>query len=66
MRQDTVNTAEHSARYDLCFQLVLLYASRFLTYPPVLFSVALPAHSGPRLLIQFRNNFSQTVGLLDE
>jgi hypothetical protein len=26
--------------------------------------MALPAHSGSRPLIQFRNNFSQTVGLL--
>jgi hypothetical protein len=30
----------------------------------VLFSMALPAHSGPRPLIQFRNHFSQMVGLL--
>jgi hypothetical protein len=29
-----------------------------------IFSMALPAHSGPRLLIQFRNQFSQTLGLL--
>jgi hypothetical protein len=28
------------------------------------FSMALPAHSGPWPLIQFRNYFSQTVGLL--
>jgi hypothetical protein len=28
------------------------------------FSIALAAHSGPRPLIQFRNNFSHTVGLL--
>jgi hypothetical protein len=28
------------------------------------FPMALPAHSGPRPLIQFRNHFSQTVGLL--
>jgi hypothetical protein len=28
------------------------------------FSLALPAHSGPWPLIQFRNHFSQTVGLL--
>jgi hypothetical protein len=28
------------------------------------FSVALPAHSGPRPLLQFRNHFSQSVGLL--
>jgi hypothetical protein len=28
------------------------------------FSIALPAHSGPRPLIQFRNHFSQAVGLL--
>jgi hypothetical protein len=26
--------------------------------------MALPAHSGPRPFIQFRNHFSQTVGLL--
>jgi hypothetical protein len=30
----------------------------------ILFSMALPAHSGPWPLIQVRNNFSQTVGLL--
>jgi hypothetical protein len=29
-----------------------------------IFSMALPAHSGPRPLIQFRNHFLQTVGLL--
>jgi hypothetical protein len=28
------------------------------------FSMALPAHSGPWPLIQFRNHFSQTTGLL--
>jgi hypothetical protein len=28
------------------------------------FTMALPAYSGPRPLIQFRNHFSQTVGLL--
>jgi hypothetical protein len=28
------------------------------------FTMALPAHSGPRPLIQFRNHFSQTAGLL--
>jgi hypothetical protein len=30
----------------------------------VFVSMALPAHSGPRPLIQFRNHFSQTEGLL--
>jgi hypothetical protein len=30
----------------------------------IFFSMALVAHSGPRPLIQFRNHFSQTVGLL--
>jgi hypothetical protein len=30
----------------------------------IFFSMALRAHSGPRPLIQFRNHFSQTVGLL--
>jgi hypothetical protein len=30
----------------------------------IFFSMALPAHSGPRPLIQFRNHFSQTVGFL--
>jgi hypothetical protein len=30
----------------------------------IVFSIALPPHSGPRPLIQFRNHFSQTVGLL--
>jgi hypothetical protein len=29
-----------------------------------MFSMALPAHSGPRPLFQFRNHFSQAVGLL--
>jgi hypothetical protein len=29
-----------------------------------IFLMALPAHSGPRPLIQFRNHFSHTVGLL--
>jgi hypothetical protein len=28
------------------------------------FTMALPTHSGPRPLIQFRNHFSRTVGLL--
>jgi hypothetical protein len=30
----------------------------------IFFSMALPAHSGPRPIIHFRNHFSQTVGLL--
>jgi hypothetical protein len=30
----------------------------------IFFSMVLPAHSGPWPLIQFRNHFSQTVGLL--
>jgi hypothetical protein len=30
----------------------------------IFFSMALPARSGPRPLIQFRNHFSQAVGLL--
>jgi hypothetical protein len=34
------------------------------SHPSTLFSMALPAHSGPRPLIHFRNHFSQTVGLL--
>jgi hypothetical protein len=39
------------------------YTSRhYLNY--FYFSMALPAHSGPRPLIQFRNHFSETVGLL--
>jgi hypothetical protein len=33
-------------------------------YIHIFFSMALPAQSGPRPLIQFRNHFSQTVGLL--
>jgi hypothetical protein len=32
--------------------------------PPIFFSTALLAHSGPRPLIQFRNHFSQTIKLL--
>jgi hypothetical protein len=35
----------------------------FLLHPHFL-SMALPAISGPRLLIQFHNQFSQTVGFL--
>jgi hypothetical protein len=37
------------------------HLSFFFSPPPM----ALPAHSGPRPLIQFRNHISQTVGLLD-
>jgi hypothetical protein len=39
--------------FKICRQLIIYF-----------FSVALPAHSGPRPLIQFRNHFSQTAGLL--
>jgi hypothetical protein len=35
-----------------------------LLHTTIFFSMALPAHSGPKPLIQFRNRFSQTAGLL--
>jgi hypothetical protein len=38
--------------------------SQFIEANSNIFSMALPAHSGPRLLIQFRNHFSQRVRLL--
>jgi hypothetical protein len=44
------------------FPTKILDASVYLKI--ITFSVALPAHSGPRPLIQFRNHFSQSVGLL--
>jgi hypothetical protein len=34
-------------------------------YHCIFFSTALPAYSGPRTLIQFRNHFSQRVGHLE-
>jgi hypothetical protein len=43
------------------FILMILY---YFCLSPALFSVALPVHSGPRPLIQFRNRFSQMVGFL--
>jgi hypothetical protein len=36
----------------------------FLAMKSSIFSMALSAHSGPWILIQFRNLFTQTVGLL--
>jgi hypothetical protein len=39
-------------------------ASSFIPCHLFFFSMALPAHSGPRSLIQFHNHFSQTVVLL--
>jgi hypothetical protein len=56
-----------------CLKMRLLYCwlsiflraslpSRFLTM--VLFSMAFPAHSGPKTLVQFRNHYSHKVGLL--
>jgi hypothetical protein len=46
--------------------MLILNKSKLISLCPTLFlfSMALPAHSGPRRLIQFRNYFSQTVGLL--
>jgi hypothetical protein len=46
-----------------------LFSLKFLKYSEKLpcyyfFSIVPPAHSGPRPLIQFRNYFLQTVGLL--
>jgi hypothetical protein len=44
----------------------LSFGIHFVVYFPSIFffSMAFPAHSGPRPFIQFRNHFSQTVGLL--
>jgi hypothetical protein len=45
----------------------LTYTSALFSYKTtmwIFFSMALPAYSGPRPLIQFLNHFSQTVGLL--
>jgi hypothetical protein len=52
------------------FLFIYYLFQRFALFLPVLASayvyitMALPAHSGPRPLIQFRNHFSQSVGLL--
>jgi hypothetical protein len=52
----------------LCYGTVVdkTFYSIFITVTNLLFffTVVLPAHSGRRPLIQFRNHFSQTVGLL--
>jgi hypothetical protein len=40
------------------------FLTPFLRHFSMIFPMALPAHSGPWPLIQFRNPFSQTVGLL--
>jgi hypothetical protein len=50
-----------------CHKFCAMYRSiakltkTFISYS---FSMAFPVHSGPRPLIQFRNHFSQKVGLL--
>jgi hypothetical protein len=44
--------SEHVAHYQTCSYVLLDF-----------FLMALPAHSGPRPLFQFRNQFSHTVGL---
>jgi hypothetical protein len=46
-------------KYEI-FQISLLF--RYVL-KSVFLLMTLPAHSGPRPLIQFRNNFLQTVGL---
>jgi hypothetical protein len=45
---------------------ILMLCGMGLQYPHLysFFSMALPAHSRPRPLIQFRKHFSQTVGFL--
>jgi hypothetical protein len=49
----------------LCLELPRIYCvSSGDFYGSLLHSMALPAHSGLRLLIQFHNHFSQKVGLL--
>jgi hypothetical protein len=45
---------------------IFWFPSAYKSYVCTIFSMALPAHSGPRPLIQFRNHFSQTVGLLGQ
>jgi hypothetical protein len=56
-----------------CRSVTKLFTGRYNCAPSVVnpqlpyyisFSMALPAHSGPWPLIQSRNHFSQTVGLL--
>jgi hypothetical protein len=59
-----------SLLYNLCSCSMLtldnsaLLQSETLRLTKLFFSISLPAQSGPRPLIQFRNYFSQTVGLL--
>jgi hypothetical protein len=49
---------------DECYRRRQLNRNFVFHKAAIFFSMALPAHSGPRPLIQFRNHFSQTVGLL--
>jgi hypothetical protein len=60
-----VSTKRLALQFSSSMGLILEYSST-LPHQPVGFflSMALPAHSGPWSLIQFRNHFSQTLGLL--
>jgi hypothetical protein len=66
----SASQAQHSVTQSACdlFQYqMFLYPVCLYTvneYNFFFFAMALPAHSGPRPLTQFRNHFSQTVGLL--
>jgi hypothetical protein len=59
-------TMQHALeRYEtFCSDILNGMGKRPLGIPRVVFSMALPAHSGPGPLIQFRNHFSQLVELL--
>jgi hypothetical protein len=59
-----IRTHDHSVRAgeDSSYLRLRGHCDRFVRQ--YFFSIALSAHSGPRPLIQFRNRFSQTVGLL--
>jgi hypothetical protein len=60
-----------TTKHKFCILICIKFYKDFHTHnclivflPVNFISVALPGHSGARPLIQFRNHFSQTVGLL--
>jgi hypothetical protein len=61
-----VGVIQKYAYSEPCRATLLLTGKKWLMalITIALFSVALPAHSGSRPLIQLRNHFSQTVGLV--
>jgi hypothetical protein len=69
-QQRTLQTLPHTrqtlpsfSRKFLC-PVFYIYTIQISTKGSVIIFMALPAHSGPGPLIQFRNHFSHTVGLL--